>query len=184
MPTPLSTRLPADALCDIGECTECAPTALGRDPALIGQSLGRAPLDPRAMVGLRRLAGLQTGADLQQLSDDLVLAQLAAQVQRGHLQLCRPAAAARGTDSPESRGVDMGAAIEPPAGGPSAPAAAPASSLRAAPPPAPPPAPAEEPAVEIDAAAQAATLRAAARDGVPFCEECEKARRAREAETA
>jgi hypothetical protein len=38
--------------------------------------------------------------------------------------------------------------------------------------------------VEIDAAAQAATLRAAARDGVPFCEECEKARRAREAETA
>ena len=175
MPTPLSTRLPADPLWDVGACADCAPSALGRDPGLVGQSLGRAPLDPQAMIGLRRLAGLQTGADLQLLSDAQVLDQLAAQVQRGQLQLCRPPAAARGTVSPESRGVDMGAAIEPPPSGPSAPAP---------PPPAPPPAPAPEPAVEIDAAAQAAVLREAARDGVPFCEECEKARRAREAETA
>jgi hypothetical protein len=36
----------------------------------------------------------------------------------------------------------------------------------------------------VDAAAQAATLRAAARDGTPFCEECEKARPAKNAEAA
>ncbi|HYO71212.1 MAG TPA: hypothetical protein VEU33_34540 [Archangium sp.] len=36
----------------------------------------------------------------------------------------------------------------------------------------PKPAPAAEPVV--DAAAQARTLREAAREGVPFCEECEK----------
>jgi hypothetical protein len=58
--------------------------------------------------------------------------------------------------------------------------------------PAPPPSPAprEEPVV-VEAppdfpnpAAQARVMREAARDGVPFCEECERARRAREASGA
>jgi hypothetical protein len=34
---------------------------------------------------------------------------------------------------------------------------------------------------EQDAAAQAAALTVAAKDGIPFCEECEKARKARAA---
>jgi hypothetical protein len=53
-----------------------------------------------------------------------------------------------------------------------APAAPPAPPPRAA--PAPPP----KEDSNLDAAAQAAALREAARDGVPFCEECEKQRKA------
>jgi hypothetical protein len=42
--------------------------------------------------------------------------------------------------------------------------------------PAQAPAPAQEkPEVEVDVAAMVATLRAAAKDGVPFCEECARA---------
>lgn len=43
------------------------------------------------------------------------------------------------------------------------------------------PTPAADPYADTDVAAQAATMRSAAQDGTPFCEECEKARLASEA---
>lgn len=46
---------------------------------------------------------------------------------------------------------------------------------------APAPTPASEPFADTDVAVQAATMRAAAQDGTPFCEQCEKARLASEA---
>lgn len=66
-----------------------------------------------------------------------------------------------------------------PAAAPVGPAPASSARPRAAPAPAAPPAP-EEGSLgpNVDAAATADALRRASADGVPFCEECERARRA------
>ncbi len=62
------------------------------------------------------------------------------------------------------------------------PAASPPPAARARP-AAPPPPPVKEEALDlVDQNQQAATLESAAKDGTPFCEECEKARRNQEAE--
>jgi len=66
-----------------------------------------------------------------------------------------------------------------------APIEAPKSKAEPAPPPeAPRPAPAPEPVDNTDYEAQAATLVAAAENGTPFCEECEKAKKKREQRNA
>ena len=138
------------------------------------------------MATLRRSAvDLAGGAALDRLDDHAVLAVLSDAVAAGRLQLCRAQAGADASAEGAQEGpADIGVALKQTEG-----ARAPTSAPRAAaaprpPPPPPPPAPPAPAPPEIDGAAQAATLREAARSGVPFCAECEKARAAREAALA
>jgi hypothetical protein len=103
------------------------------------------------------LAALGLDESAPRLTDHDVLALLDAPLTSGRLTLA-PAAALK----------LLGQGKAPAAGPvpPDPPRAAPAAA------PAPPP---EEPALDLDVPAMVQTLLAAARDGVPFCEECAKA---------
>jgi hypothetical protein len=131
------------------------------DAARAKQFLAGFKADPVAMAGLRRLLAerdwLHTPA---RMSDDDVLKAVAALLSRGELVA----------------GVEW----KPRVAAPVQPGAASAAAS---------PAPSREPAADEpepntfeashDGAAQAAALIAAAETGVPFCEECERAARAR-----
>ena len=104
-------------------------------------------------------------------NDQEILAQVAWQLTEGTLRVAEkrydvlPRGAARGRPTQ-----------------PTARAEAPPAPVTETPPPEPAPEPTDE--ENVDAAAQAATLKQAAQDGTPFCEECEKARQEREAQAA
>jgi hypothetical protein len=132
-----------------------------------------------AAAELRELLARQDAPILR--SDDEVLREVASQVMLGRLFLLlgeQRKAVSPGTGDPDA---------------PPAPADRPKRPGVSPPPPMPPPrkaAATEAPAPETEVTAalaqdvQAAALEAAARDGTPFCEVCEKARAAREAADA
>lgn len=188
MSIPLPPGCLADTLCRAGECEGCESLFANRDATLARLALTPALLHPGAMASLRRFAVvLAGGAALDRLDDHAVLAVLGEAVATGRLHLCRSQAGAEASaeGSPESP-VDFGVASKQTeiTGAPAPAPPAPRMAAAPRPPPPPPPAPPADAAPEIDAAAQAATLREAARSGVPFCEECERARAARAAHEA
>ncbi len=123
--------------------------------------------DHYAMRMLRaQLADALRDAQVPQLSDVAVVNRIVSLVAQGRMQL-------RGPFAPLRAGGGVSAVVEPAPG----PAAAPRSTPR---PSTPATAVAAEPsfAPNVDAAALAATLTDAAKDGTPFVEECARAARA------
>ncbi len=183
MPIRLPPGSLATALCRPEECKGCEHGFGEYDPYVARLALSPLLRDGMAMAALRAdwlpFAGDQA---LSRLDDQQLLDAIGGALATGRLRLCPGAAAepeAETQAEPEGERQAITTSTPPPA--PPAPARAAPPPPSAAPPP-PPPAPPPEP--EIDAAAQTAVLLAAARDGVPFCEECEKARREREAQAA
>ncbi|CAD5367188.1 hypothetical protein RA210_U10695 [Rubrivivax sp. A210] len=189
-PACLDYALCAVGAADDGEGYEPLPGPW--DAAGVARTLAPALLDARLLAELRHLAWAHgNGTDLSRVDDHRLLALIAAAVAGGRLQLCRrvEAMAEAGIAAEAGIGGGGGKAIAPPPGTESAPpppSRAPAAPPRPPPPPAPaPPAPpAVEVEIAIDEAAQAAVLREASRDGVPFCAECEKRRLEQEAALA
>ena len=151
---------PMFAVCRRGQCGGCTQ-ALRSGSVLAAQRwLGRAQHDDARLAALRRVAqGLGGMGPVRELADAAVLEALAAELADGRLLACGAAVPRR------------------------------LYALRGVPPAAPPPpaprrrataAPVLEPEAEaeIDVAAMVQALVDAARDGVPFCEECERERRA------
>ncbi len=129
------------------------------DKAQALQFLGRFKGNPAYMAKLRSLvAGRGAWPDLSRLSDDWVLEQAALLLVSGELMV--------GFQWHEPMELPQGEAQQ--ASGPSAP------------PPAAERQQEEDPPTfgAVDGAAPARALRNAAQDGVPFCEECERARAA------
>lgn len=121
--------------------------------------------DDAALARLRRTTlSLADGADLSRLDDHALLDDLAAAVAEGRLRAA----------GPRPRLLPF-----VPEAAPAPAPAAPARARRSA--PATPDVP---PEADLDVAAMVAVLVQAARDGVPFCEECERARAAQAAGSA
>ncbi len=152
-------------LCSWSQCAGCiSPLRLG-DPVSARQWLGRHIGDDAAMARLRLLAGSAGVEATPLILDDQALAdQLAARIATGAIRVC----GAR--QAPKLYGVTSTPVAAAAAPAPSSATPAPAPAAKAA------PAPAETTfGSGMDPAAMAATLREAARDGVPFCEECARA---------
>ncbi len=197
MPIRLPPGSLATALCRPEECKGCdAVTTIERDPYVARLVLSPLLRDGMAMANLRAdwlpVSGDQA---LSRLDDQQLLDAIGGALATGRLRLCPGTVAAEGEAGAED-GNDAKAkaaaaaesegerqAMPTSASAPSPPPrpVAPAPPTAAAP---PPPAPPPVVEIEIDAAAMTAVLLAAARDGVPFCEECEKARKEREAQPA
>ncbi len=126
--------------------------------------------DDAAMGGLRTMALLLADStDWSRHDDHAVADQIAAACASGHLVVLP-----RWGRPTMYRLIPALAPAPPPA------PPAPAPTPRAA--PATPPPPVETTfSPDLDVAAMVAVLQQAAQDGVPFCEECDKARRAAEA---
>lgn len=119
--------------------------------------------DAAAMAALRRVAS--SGGTLSYVDDDAVIRQVAAMISSGKLVIARDVVVT-GISLP----AETPAPVERPAAAPpkketSREAADDGPTFRSG----------------HDGASQAASLRAASESGVPFCEECERARREREA---
>lgn len=131
------------------------------DPSVDLAGLGSTIVDASALALLRnRAAALSPGADLSRVAD----CEVVALVQRAWAdgRLMRTGAAPR---------------LLPlaPAPAPPAPPPPPASTPRRSAPAAPSAGPSTTFTPLLDVASMVAALRQAARDGVPFCEECERA---------
>jgi hypothetical protein len=145
-------------------------TGIGRlDPVEALQWLDRQVIDDADAGQLRDCAaGLGDGTDWSRLDDAQVKRLVAAALENGRLRT--------GTGAPVQLQF-LGQAQAPAATPAPAPAPAPVSRPR----PAAAATPAASPSgdatfgSDLDVAAMVATLRAAADDGVPFCEECAKA---------
>lgn len=127
--------------------------------------------DADASLGRLTLHGLADGTDLSRLDDSQIKQQLAAALEQGRL---------RAAAGPALLLRPVGQGLLPP---PAAPPAAPVSSPRPAAPAAaaaPPPAIESTFGSDVDVEAMVAVLRAAAQDGVPFCEECARAKAKRQ----
>ncbi len=156
-------------LCPWSQCAGCISPVRPGDPVSARQWLGRYIGDDAAMARLRLLAG-NADAEATPLSlDDQALAdQLAARIASGAIRVC----GARQAPALYAVSSTPAAAAAPAAPSPSPSSTAPAAAAPAT------PAPAAADTTfgsSMDPAAMAATLREAARDGVPFCEECARA---------
>lgn len=145
----------------------------GTGPALVSpgdladakQALAASIGDDAALSRLRLKAlSLADGSELSRLDEHAFLDHFAAAVAEGRLRAAGP----RPSLLP----------FVPAA----APARAPAPATPARARPSAPAAPDASPEVDLDVAAMIAVLTQAARDGVPFCEECERARAAQAAQ--
>lgn len=141
-----------------------ADDGIGRlDPVQARQWLDRQVIDDADACQLRNYAlGLNDGTDWSRLDNAQVKRQVAIALENGRL---RTGAGAPVLLRPLGRVSVPAAAVAAPA---------PAPSPRAAP-VAPPPPVETTFGSDLDVAAQVAVLVQAARDGVPFCEECAKA---------
>jgi hypothetical protein len=119
----------------------------------------------------RALASCDSNLALWRTDDQGAIVQLAALLVSGRVKLCGGQADAgwqRSKAQLPSSASAPARSTAVPIGSVIAPASRPAT----------PAAPvAEEPAVDLDVAAMVLTLRAAAKDGTPFCEECARAAR-------
>ncbi len=149
-------------LCTWSQCSGCDSLVRAGDATAARQWVGRFIGDDVTMARLRLLA-LSAGAEASpQSCDDQALAErIVAGITAGSMRVCGPAKAL------QLLGMPIRQAAAP---APSAAAAPPRAAAAAAPPPV-----AETTfAGDLDVAAMVAVLRAAAQDGVPFCEECAK----------
>ena len=148
-------------LCTWNQCSGCDSLVRAGDATAARQWVGRFVGDEVTMARLRQLA-LSAGAEASpQMCDDHALAdRIVAGITAGSMRVCGPAKAIRLLGMPPRQ-----SAAPAPASAAATPRAA-----RAA------PAPAAETTFsdDLDVAAMVAVLRAAAQDGVPFCEECAK----------
>ena len=159
-------------LCTWSQCSGCESLVRAGDASAARQGVGRFVGDEVTMARLRQLA-LTAGAEASpQRCDDHALAErIAAGIAAGSMRVCGPA-----------KVLPLYGLATPPAASsaPAPPAPSPSPQPRAAPVAAPP-------TVEttfgsdLDVAAMVAVLRAAAQDGVPFCEECARVAAARHA---
>ncbi len=161
-------------LCTWSQCSGCDSLVRAGDATAARQWVGRFIGDEVTMARLRQLA-LSVGAEASpQLCDDQALAdRITAGITAGSIRVCGPA-----------KPVTLYglAVVRAPAAAPAPPAPSPAPP-RAAPVAAPPPVETTF-GSDLDVAAMVAVLRAAAQDGVPFCEECAKAAAKRQLEAA
>lgn len=159
----MTLRIDDDWLDEAGSTLSMEPDgAAADDPSIDPTGVGSAVVDAGAIALLRgQAAALSPGVELSRLADH----ELVAIVRRA-----RADGRSGRTDAPP-RLLRLAAAPAPPAPPPPAPAPAP----RRAAPAAPAAAPAATFAPALDVAAMVAVLRQAARDGVPFCEECARA---------
>jgi hypothetical protein len=138
------------------------PNPYRNRPDLALSWLTRFQNDPAVMSDLRNLLGASI------TDPQTILQQIAGKLSSGEIYVCMESC---GPVSLTAEATEAQEQVEPDL-----------SQMRAqsspAPPPAPPPAPESTLGPATDAAATAQVLKDAARDGVPFCEECEKARAA------
>ena len=120
------------------------------------------------------------GAALHLIDDNRVLEKLSRMLCSGRIKLHDPGSV-RSRLSEKMRSADGRTEKSPSSGGGWSPKPAPRREPRPMPPPKPRPAQVTKPVPGIDTQQQVATLLAAATDGTPFCEQCEKARSGREA---
>jgi hypothetical protein len=156
----------AGPACVWSACAGCTPALRAGDASAARRWVEQAMADPHTALRLR-LAAAELPEAAQPLRHDgaALAAVLSAAIFSGALRVC---------------GVAQPVKLYKPGKLPrAAPAAAPppaAAPRRAAPAAAPSP-PEGTFGAELDVAAMVQALQQAARDGVPFCEECEKARR-------
>lgn len=147
---------------------ECVPLRTRADAEFHLRGLMRGSDAVRALRHL--LAGERV--DVSRLADAVVIADVAVLLARGRLVLHEVNRHLERRITHVGKGHGEGVPSASPA---------PAASPRRASPPPSPVAPLSDPELdEMNQDAQAATLRAAARGAVPFCEVCAKAARARE----
>ncbi len=165
----LDRRLGDNAWCRWHECRGCSGPREFADHDDAVRWLQGLALAPTAMIELRAaLAGCAADPALSRTSDPQAIRQLAALLVTQQVRICGTPVEAPRPQLRRRRSVGTAAS------GVSTPAPLPPSPRRAAPPP-----PAEEEAPpELDVAAMVEVLRSAASDGVPFCEECARARQA------
>ncbi len=163
--------MPASTLCLWHECTGCDNPLRSGDLFAAHEWVSRFVGDEAEMARLRVLAGrADAPVAASRAGEHDVAEQIAACITAGSMRVC-------GSVRPLRLYRLVGASMPQPA--PAAPAAAAAAAPRAAPAGSASPAlPQATFVADLDAAAMAQALRAAARDGVPFCEECERARQA------
>ena len=166
------SRFDVGDFCTWHECKGCQPKfSLGEHEAARDWLRGFLVDDAHA-VTLRRLAHLAGGdVGLTQHSTQGVIEQLAGLIACGQLRVC-------GKDQAVHL-IQTSTGTAPPGPPPPPPAARGASAPVVAPPPAPSTLPAQ-----VDAAAMAKTLVAAAAEGAPFCEICEKKKQQQAAQQA
>lgn len=158
---------PSRSLCIWHECAGCVSPLRTGDPLAARQWLAGRRSDGAGLQALRADAScVDEGEDLSRLDDHALLDLLAAQISAGVMRVC-----GQRSETTLYRLVLTQAAAPPPAPAPS-PAPTPARGSAA-----PPPLAAVDSTfpASLDVAAMVATLRQAAQEGVPFCEECAKA---------
>lgn len=150
------------------ECELCRAEAK-HEPLSTLESLRRLKSNPAVMAQLRlRLAHSGGAHDVSRWKDDVVLERMAREVSRGRWLICRHDDGARRDSQPADTA-------------PAAPAQQTVVPRRQAPPEEPRPTVLDESSSfpgDADLMAIAEAQREAARLGVPFCEECEKAKMA------
>ena len=162
----IPSRLRQDTVCRWHECRGCehVDNEEGIDAAL--RALRERKLDLAAMDDLRRVAQHYDDERLLvRATDDEVCVRVAVLIASGRLRLC-------GAQPQVYRDEGVQLVKAPPQPKP--------ARRWVEPPPPAPPAPSEDATFSpnLDAMAMAKVLRDAAQAGMPFCEECEKARRA------
>jgi len=174
MPQLLPPALPSNVPAELGHWRDRGLPGVDEpalDPGAAQQWLARCLGDDAAMARLRGTArSLADGVDLSRVDEHAVTEQLAHALAEGRLRAGSGA-------TPKLRRLVLAPALVAPAPPP------PAASPRAAP-AAPPPAIETTFDAGLDVAAMVAVLVQAAREGVPFCEECERATAQRQPEGA
>jgi hypothetical protein len=158
----------ASSVCRRNECRGCTP-ALRSGDATAARAWAEAAVE-RDLGGLRvQVAGLYGEVALAHLDSASLVARVAAAIVDGELCVCGGGAA------PAMRPLARRQVAAAPASSSPAASSAPAPAAVAA----APAATASTFGPDVDVAAMVRALTDAARDGTPFCEECERARRQR-----
>lgn len=169
----IHSRFDAIALCEWHECTGCPEMPFGRNRESTGRWLAQLLTDDARRAVVREMVhGTGDGLGLANASTEQVVDQLVDSIASGRLRVCGKLGV-----QPHETPMSLVMAMAPPG-----PAPAPVARSSSAPAAAAAPEAATLPL--IDAPAMAAVLVAAAEDGVPFCEICEKNKRERQAAAA
>lgn len=165
----IHSRFDAITLCQWRECTGCPEPAFVRNREATQRWLGTFLADDMGQGRLREMAhATGDGLGLARLTSHQVLDHLTDSIATGRLRVC-----GKGGVIPHEVPMELTSAMAPP-GPPPAPVARSSSAPVAAAAPEPPTLP------PVDGEAMVAVLVAAAEDGVPFCEICEKNKNARQ----
>lgn len=168
----IHSRFDAISLCTWRECTGCPEPAFVRNREATNRWLSTFLSDDVGQGRLREMAhATGDGLGLATLKPHQILDHLTDCIATGRLRVC-----GKGGVVPHEAPMELTTGMAPP--GPPPEPVARSSSAPAAAPPEPPTLP------PVDGEAMAAVLVAAADDGVPFCEICEKNKQARQATAA